>query len=76
MARTGWQLARVVGVAEDAENKMFPHTIKMLDLGKQYNVRLSQETLTTVSEERGAWCWHVHQRTRSVKNYTPSMEYI
>ena len=44
MAQAGWQLARVVGVAEDAENKMFPHTINMLDLGNEYNVRLSQAT--------------------------------
>ena len=71
---TGWQLARVVGIAEDGESKSLPHTIKMFDLGKQYNVRLSQEALTTVSEEPGAWCWHVHRRTRSVKNYTPSLE--
>ena len=73
-AQAGWQLARVVGIAEDGESKSLPHTIKMFDLGKQYNVRLSQEALTTVSEEPGAWCWHVHRRTRSVKNYTPSLE--
>ena len=73
-AQAGWQLARVVGVEEDGESKSLPHTIKMLDLGKQYNVRLSLETLTTVSEERGTWCWHVHRRTRSVKNYKPSLE--
>ena len=36
--QTGWQLARVVGLAEDAESMSLPHTIKMLDLGKQYNV--------------------------------------
>lgn len=69
----GWQLSRVVGVAEDAESKSLPHTIKMLDLGKQYNVHLSKATLTTVSEEQGMWCWHVHRRTRSTKNYTPSL---
>ena len=72
--KTGWQLSRVVGVEEDAESKDLPHTIKMLDLGKQFNVKLSASTLSTVSEERGAWCWHVHRRTRSVKNYTASLD--
>ena len=32
--RAGWQLARVVMVAEDAESKELPHTIKLLDLGR------------------------------------------
>ena len=71
----GWQLARVVGIAADAKSMSLPHTTKMLDLGKQYNVHLSASTLSTISEERGAWCWYVHRRTRSVKNYTPSLEY-
>ena len=71
---TCWQVARVVGIAEDAEIKSLPDTTKMLDLGKQYNVNLSQDTLTTDGEERGDWCWHVHQRTRSVKNCKPSLE--
>ena len=57
--RAGWQLARVVMVAEDAESKELPHTIKLLDLGKRYNVHLAEEKLTTVSEETGTWCWHV-----------------
>ena len=52
---TGWQLARVVGIAEDAEIMSLPHTIKMLDLGKQYNVNLSQGTLTTA-------CWRGARR--------------
>ena len=38
---TGWQLAKVVVLSEDAESKSLPHTIKMLDQGKQCNVRLS-----------------------------------
>ena len=38
--RAGWQLARVVKVAEDAESKELPRTIKLLDLGKRYNVHL------------------------------------
>ena len=37
-----WQLARVVMVAEDAESKELPHTIKLLDLGKRYNVHLAK----------------------------------
>ena len=71
---TGWQLARVVRLAEDAESKSRPNTIKVLDLPKQYNVRLSKETLNIVGDQRGAWCWHVHERTKSVKHYAPSLE--
>ena len=72
-SQSGWQLSQVAGVAEDAESKSLPHTIKMLNLGKHYSVHLSKATLTTVSEERGSWCWHVHRRTRSTKNYTPAL---
>ena len=67
--RAGWQLARVVMVAEDAESKELPHTIKLLDLGKRYNVHLAEEKLTTVSEETGTWCWHVHIATKSSKKF-------
>ena len=63
----------MVGVAEDAESKSLPHTIKTLDLSKQYNVHLSKAALSTVSEERGASFWHVHRRTSSTKNYTPTL---
>lgn len=71
---TGWQLARAVGIAEDAENmNNLPHATKMLDLGKQYNVHLSDEALTTIGEDEVAWCWHVHRITRSVNNYRPSL---
>lgn len=52
---------------EDAESRILPHTIQMLDLGKQYNVRLFKETLTTVGDQRGAWCCAVHERMKSVK---------
>ena len=55
-------------VVEDAESKELPHTIKLLDLGKRYNVHLAEEKLTTVSEETGTWCWHVHVATRAVKS--------
>ena len=44
----------MVGVAEGAESRRLPHTIKMLDLGKRYNVHLSKAALSTVNEERGA----------------------
>ena len=52
-------------MAEDAESKELPRTIKLLDLGKRYNVHLAAETLTTVSEDTGTWCWHVHIATKS-----------
>ena len=44
-----------------------PNTIKLLDLGKRYNVHLSEEKLTTVSEEIGTWGWHVHVTSKSSK---------
>ena len=55
----GWQLARVVMVAEDAESKKLPHTVRLLDLGKRYNVHLAEEKLTTVSEKikHGVGMW-------------------
>lgn len=65
----GWQLARVVMVAEDGESKELPHTIKLLDLGKRYNVHLSEEKLTTVSEDVGTWCWHAHVTSKSSKKF-------
>ena len=65
----GWQLARVTHVAEDAESVAEPHTVKMLDLGVQVNVRLDPERLTTDNMEQteGTWCWHVHTRTGNCK---------
>jgi len=42
----GWQLARVTHVEEDGESVAEPHTIKLLDLGVQINVRLEPERLT------------------------------
>ena len=65
--RADWQLARVVMVAEDAESKELPHTIKLLDLGKRYNVHLAEEKLTTVSEETGTWCCHVRKERKRSK---------
>ena len=65
----GWQLDMVVMVAEDAESKELPHTIKLLDLGKRYNDHLAEEKLTTVSEEAGTWCWHVRTTTKSNKKF-------
>ena len=43
----------MVLIAGDAESESLPPTIKMMDLGKQYNVHLSQKTSTTVGEKRG-----------------------
>lgn len=53
-------------VAEGGESKELPHTIKFLDLGKRYDVRLSEENLTPVGEGVGTWlCSHVHVTTKS-----------
>ena len=37
-AGDGWQFAKMVGLAENAESVMFPYTIKMLDWGKLFIV--------------------------------------
>lgn len=73
----GWQLARVVMVAADAESVRNPHTIKYLDLARQENVHLSEANLSTVRDEPGTWCWHVHIRSRgpnSVKSFRYTLE--
>ena len=63
-AGDGWQFARVIGLAEDADSEVFPHTIKMLDWGKRRNVHLRRDQLKTpdVSGDLGTWCWHPHPR--------------
>ena len=73
-AGDGWEFAKVVGLAEDAESVMFPHTIEMLDWGKRFNVYLRREQLKTsdVSGDPRTWCWHLHPRG-SCKHYTYSL---
>ena len=39
----GWQFAKVVGLAENAESVNFPHTIKALDWGKWVYVHLQYD---------------------------------
>ena len=39
----GWQFAKVVGLAEDAESVKFPHAIKMIDWGKRFYVHLQRD---------------------------------
>lgn len=36
--KTGWQIAQVMGLQANAELRSRPHTIRMLDLGRRYNV--------------------------------------
>lgn len=62
----GWQLGKVVMVAEDAGSVQYPHTVKKMDLGRQENVHLSLVTLSTSSDEDGTWCWRVHRSSGSV----------
>ena len=59
-----WQLAKVVVLAEDAKSKKLPQMIKMLDLGKQCNVRLSKDRWqpSEISEERGAGTYTKERR--------------
>ena len=56
-AGDGWQFAKMVGPAEDAESEMFPHTIKMLDWGKRFNVPLRRDQLKMpdVSSDPATW---------------------
>ena len=50
----------MVGLAEDAESVMFPHTIKMFDWGKRFNEHLQRDQLKMpdVSGDPGTWCCH------------------
>lgn len=68
----------MVGLAEDPESRMHPHTIRMLDLGESvhiYNVHLPEDRLTTtVSGEAGTWCWHANMTAKSVKKLLPSLQ--
>ena len=65
---TGWQLARVVGMAEDAES-----IAHVQDAGPGEAIECTSVGAYTINHQRGAWCWHVHRRTRSVKNYALSL---
>ena len=70
----GWQFAKVVGLAEDAQSVGFPHTIKMLDWGKRLHMPLQRDELNTtdVSGDPGTWCWHLNPRG-SCKHYAYSL---
>ena len=70
----GWQFAKVVGLAENAESVKFPHAIKMLDWGKRFYVHLQRDQLNTtdVSGDPGTWCWHLNPHG-SCKHYTYSL---
>lgn len=72
--QAGWQMARVVAVAEDGPSVGLPHTIKMLDMGKNFNVHLSEARLTTVEEAAGTWCWHVNVTSKSVKKFIHTLQ--
>ncbi|CAN0197269.1 unnamed protein product [Laminaria digitata] len=60
-------------VAEDAPSTLLPDTIKLLDLGKRYDVHLSEEKLTTVGGDIGTSCWHVHVTMQSSKKFLHAM---
>ena len=47
----------MVGLAEDVESVMFPHTIKMLVWGKRFNVHLRRDQLKIldISSDPGTW---------------------
>ena len=67
-------MARVVAVVEDGPSVGLPHTIKMLDMGKNFNVHLSEARLTTVEEAAGTWCWHVNVTSKSVKKFIHTLQ--
>ena len=56
-AGDGWQFAKVVEPTEDAESVMFPHTIKMLDWGKRFNVHLRRDQLKMPDASGGPETW-------------------
>ena len=55
-AGDGWQFAKMVGLAQqDVESVIFPHTIKMLFWGRQFDVHFRRDQLkaTDVSDDPG-----------------------
>ena len=62
------------GLAEDAESQSLRHTIKMLDLGKQNNVRLSKETADNRRRPKRSMVLARTRWAKSVKHYAPSLE--
>lgn len=75
--RAGWQFAKVVQVTPDPEwERGIKHTIKLVDIGKNINVALLPEKLTTdeLVIQPGTWCWHLHVTQKSVKKYMFELE--
>ena len=56
----GWLLGQVVRIQENAEVQTRPHTLRMLDVGKRFNVHLRLENLNSSRGRVGDWCWHFH----------------
>lgn len=70
----GWQLAKVLMVADNADDVEYPHTVKFLDLGRQENVHLSLANLAIDCDEEGTWCWQLHKFSNSVKTFRYTMD--
>ncbi|CAN0147329.1 unnamed protein product [Pylaiella littoralis] len=71
LVHLGWHLARVTQVLENEDPAKVTHTIKLMDLGRQLNVKLTEQMLTTdeLRQETGTWSWHVHITAKDVKKY-------
>ena len=71
--KAGWQLAQVMGLQEGAAAQQRPHTLRMLDLGKRYNVHLMPENLNASRNRVGDWCWHVHVQRGTSKFFAHTL---
>lgn len=73
MQKAGWHLARVMGVQENAELQSRPHTLRMLDLRKRYNIHLLVENLKTSRKQVTDWCWHHRVQRRTSKYFAHTL---
>ena len=57
----------MVGLQGSPGQKERPHTIRMIDLGRNYAVHLKWTALEESRGRPGDWCWHIHLQRNTVK---------
>lgn len=72
----GWQFAIVTHVGGNLNNEGATHTLKLIDIGRNINVKLDANKLTTddLEVEPGTWCYHYHIGRKSAKIYFYELE--
>ena len=72
----GWQFAIVTHVGGNLNNEGATHTLKLIDIGRNINVKLDANKLTTddLEVEPGTWCYNYHIGRKSAKIYFYELE--